>query len=244
MLTGADGYLGSAIMREADRQDVEVVPATLADGDLRYAGAARVLLTRHKPDVVIHCAARLPKYAYHYNSDQSDNLGMVENLLPGTHRFVFASSMAVHANNAYGTAKRNAELMIGERGVSLRLPGLFGAPRRAGMLYNAACTFLRGSHFMVRESVLWSPFHVRTAAACCLAAVEWPHNGPVDIAYPSLPTYELALNLLWVLCGRRGSYDVPGYKPNLERFTMLALPSIPNLAEDLEALVEWVKGHS
>lgn len=56
LITGAAGMLGTALLARAPAA-LEVVGVDLADGDLTQAGEAERLLGRHRPQVVIHCAA-------------------------------------------------------------------------------------------------------------------------------------------------------------------------------------------
>ncbi len=57
LITGADGLLGSAIYREANLIEYEVIPLTHSQCDLTDFHATKAIFDYLKPDVVIHTAA-------------------------------------------------------------------------------------------------------------------------------------------------------------------------------------------
>ena len=57
LVTGAHGQLGRALLSHPAASDHTVVGVDLPDGDLAAPGVAASLLSRHRPDQVIHAAA-------------------------------------------------------------------------------------------------------------------------------------------------------------------------------------------
>jgi nucleoside-diphosphate-sugar epimerase len=168
-----------------------LTPITRADVDLRDAEAvARTIPTGR---VVLHCAAPVPRTMDDYADERAarDGLDMVRALLTTKPaRFVFASSMTVYRDapspvreedapppgQGYVGGKRRAELLIEESGVPamiLRLPGLFGPPRRGGFLYNAARAVAAGEDFTIgARPRIWAALHVDDAAEAMIRAAE------------------------------------------------------------------------
>lgn len=192
LVTGASGYLGARVFARLRALGGDCV-ATSAGGsagetcNLTDARATAALLARVRPHVVVHCAARVPKTSAGYGDAQAatDSVAMVRNLCADAGcRIVLASSMTVYESPgtlpfredaarppaaAYARGKWQAEqLLLGRRhagDVALRLPGLFGLPRRSGVLYNAARAFLAGESFALQSpSVLWAAMWVDDAA--------------------------------------------------------------------------------
>ena len=113
---------------------------------------------------------------------------------------VFASSITVYGRamperldeshpigglTGYAAAKHRAETLLREKSpipvVSLRLPGLFGAPRRSGLVYNLFRQALAGKPPLLdADPPLWSGLAVADAAWACLQPCRTLHrpSGP------------------------------------------------------------------
>lgn len=133
--------------------------------DLRDRDATIALIAQHPDSRIIHCAAAVPKSHSDYFDEEaaSESLEMVRNLANARPRYlVFVSSMTVYPDNiilareedavlmgnGYSASKLMAEHMLLEytdiAATILRLPGLFGLPRRGGVLFNSALAIARG----------------------------------------------------------------------------------------------------
>ena len=214
LLTGAAGYLGRHVLARLTARRVSYVPTSLGGAvglscDLTDAVAVRAFLDRTQPSVIIHCAATVPMSASAYDDSKTaeSSIAMVKNILAAARcRVVLASSMTVYGEATdfpvgedggnppvaeYARGKWMAEQVLFARhfpdDVALRLPGLFGPPRRTGLLYNAARSFLiRGRFELTAPAELWAAMAVDDAAEYLVRAAITPSGCPaqaVNVGY-------------------------------------------------------------
>jgi len=109
LVTGSGGLLGSALRGAVTsrRSDLDVFFARRADADLSDHGAARALLARTRPDVIVHCAARVGGIKANA-ADQTgfllDNLAIDTSLFraaldAGVERLVYLGSSCTYPRN-------------------------------------------------------------------------------------------------------------------------------------------------
>lgn len=213
LLTGAGGYLGRQVLGKLQARCLPCVPTSLSGAigepcDLRDVESVVALLDRTNPAAVIHCAAMVPKSmgAYDDNQAAEASASMLRNLAENAGcRIVLASSMTVYSaashfpvgeddvmepESGYAMGKWMAEQTLLSRNipgdVALRLPGLFGLPRRSGLLYNAAKTFVTRQRFeLTAPTELWAAMAVEDAAEYLVRAAVIPAARPsvVNIGY-------------------------------------------------------------
>ena len=199
LLTGASGYLGAQILAAHAARGLPCVPTSHSGRigvacDLTDPAAVRALLAKVQPKVIVHCAALVPKTAGAYDDANGarDSIAMAAALAEyAACRIVLVSSMtvygpqtplpavedvAVEPEGAYARGKFEAEQLLWRRNhsgdVALRLPGLFGAGRRSGVLYNAACRLLASGSFELNaQPGFWSAMAVHDAAEYVVRAV-------------------------------------------------------------------------
>ena len=271
LVTGASGYLGSRVLRLLRARGVEAIgvarsthPGLLAC-DLADPRAASELLRSVQPTAIVHCAAVVPRHAEEYadagNAEAS--LRMVETALQlKPKRFIFASSMSVYpdgvltareedatpSGNVYAARKLEAEsLLLGHSSMSvsiLRLPGLFGPPRRGGVLFNAALAFTKGQPFRLLEPVpRWSALHVDDAAGVMVRALELPRATHVmNVGYPGRMAVADAVAQLARMFERVWAAPVPvWFEFDLSRLHRLLGPVGSSFAVRLREIASWAR---
>lgn len=276
LVTGAAGYLGGHVLANLKERGVPLV-ATGRTGnigtpcDLTDMKKVRGLLEQVKPSIIIHSAAVVPKSqsAYDDSSSAEASVAMVKNIAEAAAcPVVFVSSMTVYTGagefpvteddlhppvTGYAYGKWQAEqLLFGRdfRGdVALRLPGLFGLPRRSGLLYNAAKAFLVHGDFKFSSSPgLWAAMAVGDAAEYVVRAALTTSDYPpqaVNAGYEgefSIPDAVAEIAALCRVDWESPSTPVAKFSMNLERLKTRygILPA--TFRQRLEELVEIV-GH-
>lgn len=230
LVTGAAGYLGRALRVALVRRGIAAIGCDVAASgdllgvDLANPEAAARLFAEVRPDVVIHAAAVLPRSAGDYGDDaQADlNLAMLRSVADaGPARMVFVSSMTVYGEpirnpvresdaaplSSYAWSKYRGEGYLAEirrDHVAPRLPGLFGLPRRNGLIGNVLRATLSGdTPTLPADPVVWSAMHVEDAAEVVIRlALTETAQGPISVGYPGVLSIDRFVALAERLSGR------------------------------------------
>lgn len=247
LVTGASGYLGRQVLAQLRDASVSVTGLDLGDAvdvtcNLLDAAQVQQAVRQTRPDLVVHCAAAVPKDAGGYDDARAaqDSLAMVRNLVAaGVQRIVFISSMTVYSasqaipaveaetepSSEYGRAKLAAEELLRAAPLSvvaLRLPGLFGPPRTNGLIYNVCAALSAGELPNLPSSpVLWAAMHVADAAEIVArTAVGFDACTTVmNVGYPGTHSINRLVGQLAELAGTRIAYEVrhPDFEMDLGR---------------------------
>jgi nucleoside-diphosphate-sugar epimerase len=211
LVTGASGYLGGHVLAKIKEKVQSCVAVSRRDCDLTDIGAVRALLDRIRPSVIVHCAALVPKASYAYDDIQAaeTSVAMVKavaqtaacpvvfassmTVYTGVHAFPVHEDIAISPQTGYAHGKWLAEQVLFKRNfkgdVALRLPGLFGLPRRSGLLYNAAKSFLAEGKFEpdIASHSIWAAMGVQDAAEYMVRAALVASSGhppqPINVGY-------------------------------------------------------------
>ena len=282
LLTGAAGYLGRHVLARLTARRVSCVPTSLGGAvgiscDLTDAVASRVLLDRTRPSAIIHCAAMVPTSASAYDDNKTaeSSVAMVKVLLANARcRVVLASSMTVYGEAVdfpvdeegvnppvagYAGGKWMAEQVLFARhfpdDVALRLPGLFGPPRRTGLLYNAARSFLtRGKFELTAPAELWAAMAVDDAAEYLVRAAITPSGCPAQAVNVG---YEGEFSVLSAVAQIAAQCNVEWHPPSMKvktfsmrlqrlesRYGMLAVSFHQRLKEFVDAVGHDLRSES
>lgn len=251
LLTGANGYLGQKIHKyllENHTCDVLATSKTAQEGiipcDLFDLYAVKNLYEQFYPDIVIHTAAIVPKTNedFHNQVVQDVNVKMLENLVDGyQNKFVFCSSMTVYSQNlqmpvsessadgrnlsAYGYAKYQAEKFLNSQPkitpLIIRFPGLYGAPRYKGIVYNLIHHYKYGEEISFpKVPLLWAGMHADDVAFLIVKLSLNPQGkGIFNLSYPNIYSLNRLNNLIAEISGKKTTKMIshPEFEMDLNR---------------------------
>jgi len=210
LLFGANGQLGSDIVRLWRDQAVQLVPATRADADVTDGAAVRQLVSLHRPDVVINTTAfhNLPLCESDPDTCFSVNviggrhvaLAAAESgaavvqfstdyVFDGEKREPYLENDARRALNVYGTAKIATEDVLRQAKAEhliVRVSGLYGLAGSAGKGGNFVETMLRlaneGGPVRVVADQVTAPTNTAEIAEALLPLLRDGARGVVHLA--------------------------------------------------------------
>src|SRR3972149_6909810 len=271
LVTGANGYLGGRILSMLRDKGVNALGVGRSERcdivcDLSVSDATEELVKQHPDNRIIHCAAAVPKSRSGYFDEEAaaENLEMVRNLAnAGPRHVIFASSMTVYPegtilareedaapiSKGYAASKFAAEHVLLEgsdvTATIIRLPGLFGLPRRGGVLFNSALPLARGDAPLLDVSLpQWAAMHVEDAADICLrAASVFPRCSVVmNAGYPERMAITDAITRLAALFGRECSLPPPKwFEFDLSRLHAFLGPVSGKFYDRLSDLADWAR---
>ena len=238
LVTGANGYLGGHVLSMLRKRGI-VAKGIGRSGqcdiycDLCDPVATKTLIAQYPNSRIIHCAAAVPLSYEDYFDEvaASASLEMVQNLVDASPRhIVFISSMTVYPEGTilareedviapvggYAASKYQAERILLENlnitATILRIPGLFGLPRKGGILFNSALALARGENPTMQPILpQWAALHVEDAADICIrAALVTPnHSVVMNAGYPDRMAISDAVTRLAYLLERQVSVPPP-----------------------------------
>jgi dTDP-4-dehydrorhamnose reductase len=210
LLLGANGQLGSDIVRLWHDPALTLIPAARADADVTDGEAIRALLARHAPDIVINTAAYHnmpaaeadPETCFHVNVTGGWNVARAaveagartvqistDYVFDGTKKSPYVESDARRALNVYGAAKIATEdvvRIIDPRALIARVSGLYGLAGSAGKGGNFVETMLRlareGSPIRVVSDQVTAPTNTADIAEALLPLVKDGAEGVAHVA--------------------------------------------------------------
>ncbi len=266
LLTGSNGFLGRHLATELAKYNVELIKTTrqkLPDYyscDLTSETEVSALINKISPDLLIHCAAFVPKTNKEYKSAEilSKNQTILQNILKASKvPIVYISSMTVYgpSNNMirhesdsgrpeslYGLSKYENELLLnkdGRNSLSIRIPGLFGKNRTDGVIFNIINSMCNNKNpSLPKDSILWAAMDVEDAAKIIAKlSIELKPNGhvPINVAYPEVYSINRLVNICEEIFNSNIKYEVthPEFMFNLSKLKKLSMVPTNSLKKSL-----------
>jgi len=249
LVTGSQGFLGQHIVTALAKYDVKVFATgrRAAEGvlgcDLTKPDEVSRLIMGVSPDCIIHCAAHVPADFKQYQDKKSAqiSLSMLTSILAASKcRVVYASSMSVYGSNStppvseedavnsdteYGKGKLDGEGYIAQArrpGISVRLPGLFGLPRKGGLVYNLLSALKCERYIeLPKHPTIWAAMHVSDAAESMakLSVMAQDHYEIINLGYSGVYSIDRLIKMASEIYECNIDYDLnhPGFEFNLTR---------------------------
>jgi dTDP-4-dehydrorhamnose reductase len=238
LLLGANGQLGSDIVRLWHDPALTLIPATRTDADVTDFDSLRALVATHRPDVVVNTTAfhnmpaaeADPGTCVHVNVTGGWNVARAareagartvqlstDYVFDGSKTTPYLEDDARHALNVYGAAKIATEDVVriaDPRALIVRVSGLYGLAGSAGKGGNFVETMLRlareGSPIRVVSDQVTAPTNTADIAEALLPLVRDNAEGVAHIAASTACTwYEFASAI----------FDLAGLTPDLSPTT-------------------------
>jgi len=242
LLTGATGYLGKELTKILDLNSNNSVLLSSQEGndyrkcDLTDPDEVASLAKEIDPELIIHCAASVPKTMNDYSKSSSHLAShlMSENLEKFFNtRIINISSMTVYADsdfashpasekktrnvstNQYAKYKLESEFTFASSknldAISLRLPGIFSIEREQGIIYEAVKAFSEGSNLDLDKKLpFWSALHLQDAAI----AIEYfsknfdtVDDRVINVGYPGKQSIPRIIELIASIFGKSFCHD-------------------------------------
>tara|TARA_B100001094_G_C18148707_1_gene782359 strand:- start:362 stop:1210 length:849 start_codon:yes stop_codon:yes gene_type:complete len=271
LVTGAKGYLGKQLV-DFLRLNYEHVfsisrlkESNHIQCDLINFEEVKNLIFSIKPDLIIHCAATVPKSIDDYNKNiYSNDKKMLSNILIRSRcPLILISSMTVYGKSyqipvheeyagtpktTYGEMKWDCEKLLlsnNRSGFSLRIPGLFGLPRRSGLIYN----ILNGVKFhkaitLPNSPILWAALSVRNAVESISKLVESDIDTfkIINLGYPGKHSISLLVDKINILFGSKIKNTIihPTFEFDLTRAISHEILPLSTLEQELTSFYNQI----
>lgn len=277
LLTGANGFLGECLALELIKYNVDLIKTTrqkVPDSSICNLASeyeVTTLINKFSPDLVVHCAAFVPKTDKEYESETSSlrNKIMLKNILKATTvPIIYISSMTVYGpskniirceidagkpESSYGASKYEGELLLKEDGrdaLSIRIPGLFGKERDGGIVVNTIKSLCNNEQPNLPKSpVLWATMDVEDAAKIIAEAaikINFNEFTPINVGYSGVYSINKFLRICEGIFEKTIEYNVihPEFEFDLTELKRFNLASANNLEAALIKLKEKYESSS
>lgn len=266
LVTGVSGFLGSRLLTELNKTYDSIHGVSSSDTEtskgcnLTLKDSVKELIDGIEPDCIIHCAAIVPKKMSDYNDDihNKSNELMTQNIVSTSScPIIYLSSMTVYGNyknapvsenhicdplNRYAKSKLYCEHLIkenGTKGFAIRIPGLFGLPRKSGLVYNLISSALTGNEIALPDApISWAGMHVQDAAQGIISLLPKVHNSfsEVNIGCKGTASVNKLINTINDLFGSKiqTNLNYPVFEFDLSRYESLTNLTSPSLKHNLQ----------
>lgn len=266
LVTGATGFLGAQLLVELEHSAVCIYGVsskgteTTIGCDLTDMNSVKILVDHVQPDLIIHCAAHVPRKLCDYQDEflGKSNMIMTKNILDTSRcPIIYISSMTIYGKsrngpiseseicapiNKYARSKFECERMINEsdrQGFAVRIPGLFGMPRMSGLVYNLISSALTGKDITLPQlPILWSGIHVVDAAQGIVSLVKHATQSfsVVNLGCVGLASVSSLIDLVNHIYGSKIVMNLkhPSFEFDLTRYQLLTGLPVVSLRDCLE----------
>ena len=266
LVTGASGFLGSRLLTELNKTYNSIYGVSSRDTktsigcNLTDKDSVKELINGVEPDYIIHCAAMVPKKMSDYNDDilSKSNVLMTQNIVSTSScPIIYLSSMTVYGNykngtvsenhtcnplNRYAESKLYCEHLIkesGTEGFAIRIPGLFGLPRKSGLVYNLISSAITGDEIALPEApISWAGMHVQDAAQGIISLLPEAHNSflEVNLGCKGSASVNKLINIINDLFGSKiqTNLNYPVFEFDLSRYKSLTSLSSSSLKNNIQ----------
>jgi dTDP-4-dehydrorhamnose reductase len=238
LLFGANGQLGSDIVRLWDDPAIQLAGVTRADADVTDAGAVERLVAEYRPDVVINTTAfhnlpvceTDPETCFRVNVLGGRNIAAAaaqvrasivqistDYVFDGTKRTPYLEGDARAAVNVYGTMKIATEDIVRQanpESLVVRVSGLYGLAGSAGKGGNFVETMLRlareGNPVRVVADQVTAPTNTAEIAEALLPLVRDRARGRAHLAAAEGTSWHAFAAAI---------FDIAGLNPDLQPVT-------------------------
>tara|TARA_B100001059_G_C17741355_1_gene531809 strand:+ start:193 stop:1053 length:861 start_codon:yes stop_codon:yes gene_type:complete len=212
LFTGSNGYLGRNFLKTNSSKNIIKISSSLANNnyikcDLTNLSDVKNLFNSYNFSKIINLAGYVPKNKEDYSSDQAlINELIINNIISYFKCDLFHfSTQAVYENNSslvileknkinmpsnkYAIYKLNAEQQIKKRYKGkyyiIRIPGIFGADRKNGIIYNFI-KFIKNEQnnkFKVNTPKIWSTMYYKDVNLLLAKLLKIKINNNLEINY-------------------------------------------------------------
>jgi len=249
MLTGINGYLGKSLDRMLNISSLEVLGVVRQSHqrnseknhivcDLVDISAVAEIGWKFNPDIIIHCAAFVPKRLEDYQNSNlyPQNIQMLKNLVSVFNcPIVYISSMTVYGESFnvirkesdagnpqsdYGKSKYECEKVLQESkkdSIAIRIPGLFGKGRDTGLVANILKAILFNHDLRLPDSpLIWAAIDVKDASNYIfqLALSQYSGFHAINVGYDEIYSINRLLAICEEICRNKIAYDYDIVHPN------------------------------
>ncbi|WP_160116173.1 NAD-dependent epimerase/dehydratase family protein [Legionella busanensis] len=265
LITGAHGYLGHHLVTKFKQNNVQVIEVLRTpDGnklgcDLTDKSSVLRTFSKLKPDIIIHCAAFVPKSLSEYNNTRLSllNSEMLKNILNASNcPIIYISSMTVYGpstnilrkesdagkpQSEYGKSKYLGECILKESkrdSIAIRIPGLFGGNRTDGLIANLLKSLMQGKPPNLPQSpLLWAGIDIEDAADGIfqLSKINFCGYNAINLGYNDIYSINKLLSILSEFFSIKLDYNIqhPSFAFDLSYLYSLSIYPHSNLRTSL-----------
>jgi len=260
LITGAQGFLGGSLFNLLNTNSGEIIPTGRKNKknyikcNLVKKKEVNKLISNSNPEIIIHCAATVPKKKVDYNkSIYQDDLIMLSNIISESScPIFFISSMTVYGNyldkpalekdslkpiSSYAKMKLKCENLLKSSkraGFAIRIPGLFGLPRKSGIIYNTLYSLKYKKDIKLPDyPLLWASMHIDDAILSISKLVENNINNfqSINVGYSEKYSINLLVQKINRIFNKNIEYDIvhPTFKFDLNQAKLHGIEPLNSL---------------